>query len=447
MGGQGRCTLVIHSKAGDSQCSCFLPISISTLHIKGNKKGNNNIMAGTALHEKMWEGVVQDCIATPCSLNYKPVSDSMFHEKKTIAVVGTKAALEAFGKSGKLPASVSKTFDFLQKKIETNAVTVATLSHLFIEGDVEELIVGCVTEVHSRHVSSHRGDQVSQFTKRVAPKETSALVLAVTKEEAFFNYAAAASRGHSLCKLTGLNDGFQSEGRERLDVFSFNAEGEISSKRLDEAQIVAESIQLSARLVDMPTNYLNTKTYAKIMEGLARRFGFTIEVIRGEELQAKGMNVLYAVGRAAEYGSALAILTHVPENAPEDVTCWCGKGIVYDTGGLSIKSKDGMPGMKVDMGGSAGILGGFLATVRLGIPINLRALLALADNAVNELAVRNDDVVRCLSGRTIEINNTDAEGRLVLCDTIAYAHQTFNPTVVLDMATLTGAQVCSCSYL
>eukprot|EP01061_Rhynchopus_euleeides_P030330 TRINITY_DN50419_c0_g1_i1.p1 TRINITY_DN50419_c0_g1~~TRINITY_DN50419_c0_g1_i1.p1 ORF type:complete len:515 (+),score=222.49 TRINITY_DN50419_c0_g1_i1:30-1574(+) len=398
-------------------------------------------MSGSALHEKMWEGMINDCIQTPSTVKYAPLAGADLTDRKALGIVGTKPALEALAKAGSLPDEVTKGLNFLLGKLD-GSKKLESLSHYLTEGGVAELRVGCVSQEASRSVAPHRPDQVLQFTKRISPDAKNALILAVPSDEAFFSYAAAVPRGHPLCQLKGANDAFLAEGRETLDVFTFHAGGgDITAKQLEEAQIVAESIQLTARLVDTPANYLNTKTYAKIVEGLAQRFKFGLQVIRGEELQAKGMNVIYHVGRAAEYASALCVLSYTPESAPKDkVACWCGKGIVYDTGGLSIKTTAGMCGMKRDMGGSAGVLGGFLAAVRLGLPVTLHALLALADNAVNEKSLRNDDVVRCLSGRTIEINNTDAEGRLVLCDAVAYAHQTFNPTTVLEMATLTGAQ-------
>nr|KAG5695565.1 hypothetical protein BaRGS_033987 [Batillaria attramentaria] len=117
-----------------------------------------------------------------------------------------------------------------------------------------------------------------------------------------------------------------------------------------------------------------------------------------------------------------------------------GKGIVYDTGGLCIKSKTGMCGMKRDCGGAAGVLGAFYAAVKLGFRQNLHAVLCLAENAVGPTAQRPDDIVTIYSGRTVEINNTDAEGRLVLGDGVAYAQKDLKCDTIVDMATLTGAQ-------
>ena len=111
-----------------------------------------------------------------------------------------------------------------------------------------------------------------------------------------------------------------------------------------------------------------------------------------------------------------------------------------DTGGLSIKPRAGMVGMKMDMGGAAGVLGAFRVAVKRGSPHTLHAVLCLAENAVNHEATRPDDILEMYSGKTVEVNNTDAEGRLVLADGVAYAHKDLGVDIICDMATLTGAQ-------
>jgi len=174
-------------------------------------------------------------------------------------------------------------------------------------------------------------------------------------------------------------------------------------------------------------------------------------VISGEDLKAGGYGFLYGVGQCAEEPPALVVLSHVPVGAAKSV-CVVGKGIVYDTGGLSLKTKDGMPGMKADMGGAAAALAAFEAAVTIGTGGQaLHLVLCLAENAIGSKAVRNDDVLTCLSGLTCEINNSDAEGRLVLADGVAHAtsipsrlpglRESQQPDLLIDMATLTGAQL------
>ncbi|OQR99339.1 metalloprotease family M17 [Achlya hypogyna] len=206
----------------------------------------------------------------------------------------------------------------------------------------------------------------------------------------------------------------------------------------------ADGIHLTQRLVDAPPNELNTTTFVAEARAVAARTGAEITVIEGEELRERGFGGLYGVGQAAAHPPALVVLSHYPNEAaktkPSRVLV--GKGIVYDTGGLSLKISGGMVGMKDDMGGAAGLLGAFLATVTSGAAgdeFPLHCILCLAENAVGPLATRPDDVHTMYSGKTVEINNTDAEGRLVLADGVAYAAKHLDPAFLLDMATLTGA--------
>lgn len=204
-------------------------------------------------------------------------------------------------------------------------------------------------------------------------------------------------------------------------------------------QNAARGIQLAARIVDMPCNEMNVSAFIMEAEKVALELNITPLVIRGEELRERGFGGIYGVGRAAEVPPALCVLSHTPAGATKTVA-WVGKGIVYDTGGLSIKGKTAMPGMKRDCGGAAAVLGAFSAIVKGGFKDNLHAIFCLAENSVGPLATRPDDIHQLYSGLTVEINNTDAEGRLVLADGVVYAQRDLHADVILDMATLTGAQ-------
>jgi probable aminopeptidase NPEPL1 len=207
--------------------------------------------------------------------------------------------------------------------------------------------------------------------------------------------------------------------------------------------VLSEETRLAARLVDMPTNELTTDAFVDLARETAAKLGTEVMVIEGESLAHAGFGGLWGVGKAATNPPALVVLDYQPQNPAKDAktVAWVGKGIVYDTGGLSIKPKNGMPGMKTDMGGAAAVLAGFRAAVRLGASHRIIAILCIAENSVGPDAVRNDDILSMYSGRTVEINNTDAEGRLVLADGVAYAVRHYAPDVLIDLATLTGAQL------
>ena len=200
-----------------------------------------------------------------------------------------------------------------------------------------------------------------------------------------------------------------------------------------------EAIQLTARLVDAPCNEMNTTAFVEEAVKVASELGIVPTIIRGEELRERGFGGLYGVGKASVHPPALVVLSHKPSTSTKSIA-WVGKGIVYDTGGLSIKGKTAMPGMKRDCGGAAAVLGAFSVAVSNGFTDTLHCILCLAENSVGPLATRPDDIHTMYSGKTVEINNTDAEGRLVLSDGVAYAAKDLNCDIVLDMATLTGAQ-------
>ncbi|XP_054288440.1 probable aminopeptidase NPEPL1 [Macrosteles quadrilineatus] len=230
-----------------------------------------------------------------------------------------------------------------------------------------------------------------------------------------------------------------------VEFLVLEEDGSVSMVTREEAaalQSAADGIRLAARIVDTPCNEMNVDIFVNEIQQVAQLLNVNVSVIRGEELREKGMGGIYGVGKAANCPPALAVLSHQPPGATQTIA-WVGKGIVYDSGGLSIKSKTDMPGMKRDCGGAAAILGAFYATVKQGFSQNLHAVFCLAENSVGPDSTRPDDVHTLYSGRTVEINNTDAEGRLVLADGVVYASRDLKADLILDMATLTGAQAIS----
>lgn len=236
----------------------------------------------------------------------------------------------------------------------------------------------------------------------------------------------------------------------------------VSPRQDEQWQAVCAGIHLAARLVDMPPCELTTTAYAKECAAIVDRLNakdtsntpaaaasVTLSETVGDELRDRGYGGLYAVGQAATCPPRLIVLEYTPPSSssttpvPLETIALVGKGIVYDTGGLSLKTKDGMPGMKMDMGGSAALLGAFFAAVAMGHEQHRIVLvLCVAENAIGPTAFRNDDILTMYSNKTVEINNTDAEGRLVLADGVAHAtRHCHNPVLVVDMATLTGAQL------
>ncbi|KUF90743.1 hypothetical protein AM588_10002847 [Phytophthora nicotianae] len=211
------------------------------------------------------------------------------------------------------------------------------------------------------------------------------------------------------------------------------------------AAVAPDAIQLATRLVDAPPNELHSDAFIAEARAVAQRTNSKITVIQGEELRENGFGGIYGVGKAATHKPALVCLSHVPEGAATDAkgVAMVGKGIIFDTGGLSIKTGGIMVGMKRDMGGAASLLAAYEAACHAKNTTDktpLHVVLCIAENSVGPDSTRVDDVLVMYSGKTVEVNNTDAEGRLVLGDGVAYAVKHLNPKVIVDMATLTGAQ-------
>ena len=201
--------------------------------------------------------------------------------------------------------------------------------------------------------------------------------------------------------------------------------------------ILASSIQLLQNLGDEPANILTPPEFVKRIQKVCQESNLKCKVMDSKKLKKMGMNSLLSVSNGSNFDGYLVEISHLPTK--EKPIVMVGKGITFDAGGISLKRPNKMYEMKADMLGS-GIL---LATMRnvgmMKMKKNVVALLAIAENAIGKEATRPGDVVKSYSGKTIEIRNTDAEGRLVMADALTYGHK-FNPKLILDISTLTGQQ-------
>ena len=207
----------------------------------------------------------------------------------------------------------------------------------------------------------------------------------------------------------------------------------------DAAVIVAESVNLARDLVNTPANYLYPESYAGVMGEVAQTAGLDIEVLDEAQLEQQGFGGILSVGRGSTRPPRLVHLTWAPAGASTKVAL-VGKGITFDTGGISLKPASGMEDMISDMGGSAAQLAVIAAAARLELPVRVDAWLPLAENMPSGTATRPGDVITHYGGITSEVINTDAEGRLVLADAIARACED-EPSYLIETATLTGAQL------
>lgn len=206
-----------------------------------------------------------------------------------------------------------------------------------------------------------------------------------------------------------------------------------------QAQAIAHGMALSKDLGNLPANLCNPSYMAEQARALAKSFkNLKVEVLDEKKLKTLGAGAFLAVAQGSEQSPRLISLSYQGGKKGEKPFVLVGKGITFDTGGISLKPPANMDEMKYDMCGAASVLGTLRAVLEMQLPINVVGLLACAENMPSGHATRPGDIVTTMSGQTVEILNTDAEGRLVLCDTLTYAER-FKPQTVIDIATLTGA--------
>jgi leucyl aminopeptidase len=205
------------------------------------------------------------------------------------------------------------------------------------------------------------------------------------------------------------------------------------------AQVVGSAIHLTRRLVDTPPGALPPAALAAEAVGAVEGTGVAIEVLDEKALRTQGFGGILAVGQGSANPPRLVRLSYSPAKARAHLAL-VGKGITFDSGGLSLKPPTGMITMKCDMAGSAAVLAGVRAIAQLGIPVRVTAYLAIAENMPSGAAQRPGDVITAYGGKTVEVLNTDAEGRLVMMDALVRCGAD-EPDAIIDVATLTGAQV------
>ena len=210
-------------------------------------------------------------------------------------------------------------------------------------------------------------------------------------------------------------------------------------KEFETAVTTAEAVAFARDLVNTPSSHLYPESYAAVLSDAAREAGVKVEVLDEQDLEKQGFGGILAVGRGSARAPRLVRLTWAPRKAAKAVAM-VGKGITFDTGGISLKPGANMENMISDMGGSAAVAATVLAAAKLKLPVRITATLPLAENMPDGLATRPGDVITHYGGTTSEIINTDAEGRIVLADALARASED-NPDYLLEVATLTGAQM------
>ncbi|MGO4888950.1 leucyl aminopeptidase [Anaerobacillus sp. MEB173] len=224
---------------------------------------------------------------------------------------------------------------------------------------------------------------------------------------------------------------------ETINVYSSEEKDEIEAG-LHAGQAYGEGTNLARTLVNTPGNLMTPTDLAAQAEEIAKRYGMEYEVLEREDMEKLGMGALLAVAQGTDQPPKMIVLKYRGQEKWENVLSFVGKGLTFDAGGISIKPAANMHEMKMDMGGSAAVLGAMEVIGRLKPNVNVLAVIPSSENLLNGSALKPGDVITSMAGKTIEVRNTDAEGRLILADGITYAKQ-LGANYIVDIATLTGA--------
>ncbi|MCB9676769.1 MAG: leucyl aminopeptidase family protein [Alphaproteobacteria bacterium] len=343
----------------------------------------------------------------------------------SLQIIGRRDALARAEVLALLPPAVRAAWPGMLKGDPGDSGRTATT---WLEGTLQKVTACVLPEVASRHNSPSRA---WCYPRLLAAGRNARNAVVAVLDDNTHAFAAACGIARSFPTFSVRSKPTEST----VVAMLLGPAGPIGG----ELQPAVAAVRRAAHLVDSPPDMLGPDAFVTTARAIGAFKGVSVHVLRRHDLEAQGFGGIAAVGRAAVQEPALVVLDWAPQGAADKV-CWVGKGITYDTGGLSLKTKTGMPGMKTDMGGAAAVLAAFEAAVALEVPVRLTAVLCIAENAIGPAALRPDDVITMYSGKTVEVNNTDAEGRLVLGDGVAWAVKHREPDVLVDLATLTGAQ-------
>ncbi|CDX26660.1 putative cytosol aminopeptidase [Mesorhizobium sp. SOD10] len=229
----------------------------------------------------------------------------------------------------------------------------------------------------------------------------------------------------------------QGAGADRtLRVQLIGAAGPELKAALARINAIADGVEYARTLVNLPPNHLHPDNFHDHLEPL-REAGIDVEILDAARLKELGMNAILAVGSGSTRPPRVAVLRYRGKGAPAQPLAFVGKGVCFDSGGLCIKRGEQMFDMKADMGGAAAVVGLLIALARQGSPVHAVGVLGIAENMPSSTALKPRDIITTASGQTVEVFDTDAEGRLILADCLYYAASRFNPSVIVDLATLT----------
>ncbi len=320
-----------------------------------------------------------------------------------------------------------------------DSITVLPLPHSMSQDKVIVACAGPADKLSLREVED-LGGQVEGYLQKEKAFDTVVLNLTtgkLVKDEVLARFCHGVTLKH-----WGMEKYFTKKKPEQLTqdvtlkpVFE---DAKKVAPLLAELDAIKEGVYATREVVTEPANVLSPTEFAERIRALAK-FGLEIEILHETKLKEMGMHSLLAVGHGSVEPSYVAVMKWSGGNAKDAPLAFVGKGVCFDTGGISIKPSRGMDEMKFDMGGAAAVYGLMKTLALRKAKVNVVGVVGLVENMPSGNAQRPGDVVKSLSGQTIECLNTDAEGRMVLADALWYTKETFKPKFMVDLATLTGA--------
>jgi len=254
-------------------------------------------------------------------------------------------------------------------------------------------------------------------------------------------YSLAFAEAVMLCNYA-FNKYFKDKEDKKSSLASIKiVSSRLSAKQIADMEAVVEGVYHARDIVNEPLSFMTAKKLSEEIERLGKQYGFKTEILDKSKIESLKMGGLLAVNRGSVDPPTFSVLSWEPKNAlNNNPIVLVGKGLVFDTGGINLKPSGSLETMKCDKSGGATVVGVICALAKSNIPLNVIGLIPATDNRPGNNAYVPEDIITMYDGTTVEISNTDAEGRLILADALAYAKQ-YKPELVIDLATLTGAAV------
>jgi probable aminopeptidase NPEPL1 len=372
-------------------------------------------------------------------LRFLNSTKNILPKKGAVFMIGSLKAFQNKLHEKILPSEVAALFQEALKspRLGRMPINLQTLTGLT---SPHKVVMGILPEKVAKDNSPTRREWFFQQLDAVESEEHSLVVLYLDRPEQYGSVATAVAR-----RLRIVNRRKNAKPRT-IQVIALDLKGQVIEAN-DQVRSLSEQVAWACQVVDMPPNELTPDEFAHEIKGKFKGITtVTYKDIVGPRLRTEGLHGIHAVGKGAAEPPRLIILDYKPRAAKKTVVL-AGKGVTFDTGGLSLKPGASMVGMKGDMGGAAAILGAFHYLIANKCPHRVIACVGLVENAIGPHSFRNDDVITMHSGKTVEVNNTDAEGRIVLADCLSYCARKYKPDLIINAATLTGAQMVATGLL